>query len=236
MPDKTPSSVSGFYDGIYHYYEAANSFLTLGLDAGWRTKAAGYALASKPAAILDVCCGTGDLTLELLRLSKGGSAVTGADFNDSMLAKARARSGELRFLRAEASDLPFSDGAFNAVTISFASRNLSPDGKNLAKFFREFHRVLAPGGVFVHLETSRPRNRGIRCLFRVYVDFMTGLINFLFPETRAAYAFLAGSIAAFPPPDEISKNIIEAGFREAEVRPLLFGAVAIHIAVKTPPL
>ena len=232
MPDKTPSSVSGFYDGIYHYYGAVNAFLTLGLDARWRAKAAGYALASKPAAILDVCCGTGDLTLELLRLSDGAGAVTGADFNDSMLDKARARSGRIRFLRAEASDLPFPNGTFNALTISFASRNLSPDGKGLAKYFMEFHRVLAPGGVFVHLETSRPQNRLILRLFRAYVRLTTGLVSLLFPGTRAAYSFLAATIASFPPSGEISERILEAGFRNTEVRTLLFGAIAIHTAVK----
>ncbi len=232
MPDKTPSSVSGFYDGIFHYYEIVNAFLTLGLDVRWRAKAAGFAAASGPAAVLDVCCGTGDLTLELFRLLKGRGRVTGADFNDSMLHKARARNSGIRFLRAEASNLPFPDGAFNALTISFASRNLSPDGTSLINYFREFCRVLAPGGAFVHLETSRPQNRLIRYLFHAYVNFMTGLINLLLPETKTAYSFLAGTIASFPPSDEISKRMLEAGFRKTDVRQFLFGAIAIHIAEK----
>lgn len=232
MPDKTPSAVSGFYDGIFHYYGAVNSFLTLGLDARWRTKAAGFAVASGPAAVLDVCCGTGDLAAELFRLSGGRSAVTGVDFNPSMLAKARAGNGGIRFLEAEASSLPFPDGTFDALTISFASRNLSPDGTGLAKYFREFHRVLRPGGVFVHLETSRPSGRFIRPAFHAYVKCMTGLVGLVLPKTREAYSFLAGTIASFPTPEYISSRILRAGFRKTEVRPLFFGALAVHISIK----
>ena len=231
MPDKTPSAVSGFYDGIFHYYETVNAFLTLGLDACWRMKAAKLALASKPAAILDVCCGTGDLALALLRLSGGRSAVTGADFNRSMLAKARARKGKVRYLEAEAENLPFPDGTFDALTVSFATRNLGRE-KDLSGYFTEFCRVLKPGGVFINLETSQPGNRFIRLVFHAYVRLMTGLVTALFPKTKTAYDFLSGTIAAFYPPGELSKIILRAGFSKVEIRPLMFGAIAIHKAIK----
>ncbi|MEI7481750.1 MAG: ubiquinone/menaquinone biosynthesis methyltransferase [Elusimicrobiota bacterium] len=232
MPDKTPSAVSGFYDGIFHYYEAVNSFMTLGLAAYWRTKAAALALVSKPAVILDVCCGTGALTLKLLRLSGGRISVIGADFNRSMLEKARTLAPESQFLETEASHLPFPDDSFDALTISFATRNLCQGGNDLVKYFREFRRVLKPGGVFVHLETSQPSNRFIRLLFHAHVKLMIGLVNAFFPKTKAAYNFLSETIAAFHTPDELSKAISRAGFSKVEAFPLTFGAVAIHKAIK----
>ena len=232
MPDKTPSAVSGFYDGIFHYYEAVNSFLTLGLDDYWRAKAAEFALVSKPAVILDVCCGSGALTLELLRLSKGRIAVIGADFNRSMLAKARILSPEAQFLEAEASHLPFPDDSFDALTISFATRNLCQGGNDLVEYFREFRRVLKPGGAFIHLETSQPHNRFIRLLFHAHSKLMISLVNILFPKTKAAYNFLSETIATFHTPEELLKIFSRAGFSKVEVLPLTFGAVAIHKAIK----
>ena len=231
MPDKTPSAVSGFYDGIFHYYGTVNAFLTVGLDACWRREAAKLALASSPEAILDVCCGTGDLTIELFRLSGGRSAVIGTDFNASMLAKARSRNDRIPFLEAEAGALPFPDGTFDALTISFATRNLG-SGRDLIRYFSEFHRVLKPGGVFVHLETSRPSSRFTRFLFHAHVKLMTGITNIFFPKTRSAYSFLSASIKAFPPAAKVSDLILQAGFRTVATRPLLFGAIAIHTAVK----
>jgi len=233
MPDKNPSAISGFYDGIFHYYDAANSFLTLGLDARWRRAAARVALASKPEHVLDVCCGTGGLAAELHRLSDGRATVTGLDFNEAMLSRARAKNPAVTFVPGEADALPFPDRTFDALTVAFAARNLEYGGKGLLKYFREFHRVLVPGGSFVNIETSQPGNRSIRCLFHAFVRLMTAvLVRFLPPEHRAAYGFLAGTIAVFHSPEELSKLLLAAGFSKVETRPLMFGAVATHRAVK----
>ncbi len=233
MPDKKPSAISGFYDGIFHCYDAANAFLTLGLDGRWRSAAARGILASKPERILDVCCGTGSLSVELHRLSGGRAAVTGLDFNEAMLSKARAKSSAVTFVRGEADALPFPDGTFDALAVSFAARNLKYGGKSLLKYFREFHRVLRPGGSFVNIETSQPGGRFIRSLFHAFVRLMTSvLVRFLPPEHKAAYGFLAGTIAAFDTPEELSKSILAAGFSKVETRPLMFGAIAIHQATK----
>ena len=230
MPTKTPSAVSGFYAGIFLYYDAVNFFMTLGLDGRWRREAARAALALKPARVLDVCCGTGDLSAELLRLSRTPVSVTGLDLNEQMLSKAREKVPGAVFLQGEAGALPFPDAAFDALTISFAARNLSSEN-SLAGYFTEFRRVLKPGGALVNLETSRPGNRFIRFLFRAHIGLMTGLIKTLLPETNTAYDFLAETIAAFYPPGELSQMIIKAGFSKVEVRPLMFGAIAVHKAI-----
>lgn len=231
MPDKTPRAVSGFYDGIFHYYDAVNAFLTLGLDRHWRREAAREALASTPGRVLDVCCGTGDLSAELYRLSPGTISVTGLDFNEPMLSQARKKVPGVEFIRGEAGALPFPDGTFDALTISFATRNLGSE-KALAGYFTEFRRVLKPGGLFIDLETSRPGNRFIRLLFHAHVRLVTGLVNIVFPKTKTAYNFLAETVAAFYSPEELSRIILAAKFSKVKVRPLMFGAVALHTAVK----
>ena len=232
MPDKAPSAVSGFYDGIFRYYEAVNAFLTLGHDVYWRRKAAKMVLAAHPASCLDVCTGTGDLAVLIHGLSAGRIKVTGLDFNEPMLSKARKKVSGVAFLRGEAEALPFSDETFDALTISFATRNLSPGANDLTKYFSEFRRVLKPGGVFLNLETSRPGNSFIRLLFHTHVRLMTALVKALFPKTKAAYDFLAGTISAFYRPEELSDIILKAGFSKVEVHPLMFGAIAVHKAIK----
>jgi demethylmenaquinone methyltransferase/2-methoxy-6-polyprenyl-1,4-benzoquinol methylase len=232
MPDKNPSEISGFYDGIFHYYDAANAFLTLSLDSHWRRAAARLALASRPERVLDVCCGTGSMSGELYGLSGGRAAVTGLDFNEAMLSRARAKNPSITFIRGEADALPFPDGNFDVLTVAFAARNLNDGGRCLLEYFREFRRVLKPGGTFVNIETSQPGSPSIRALFHAYVRLMTAMVRRLSPEQQAAYGFLAGTIASFHTREQLSEILLAAGFSKVESRPLMFGAIAIHSAVK----
>lgn len=231
MPRETVEAVSRFYDGIFNCYDAANRLLTLGLDGGWRAQAAKAALRSSPSSCLDACTGTGDLALLLEKFSAHGTEITGVDFNEPMLSVARKKAPGVRFLRADAARLPFEDGAFGAVTAAFAARNLDADG-DLAGIFREFYRVLKPGGVFVNLETGRPRSAPIRFCFHLYVRLMTALVGALTPKNRPAYAFLSATIRDFHDAGALSALLRRAGFSKVEVTPLMFGAVAIHRAIK----
>ncbi|MFA6434469.1 MAG: ubiquinone/menaquinone biosynthesis methyltransferase [Elusimicrobiales bacterium] len=232
MPDKTPSSISGFYDGIFNCYETANTLLTLGLNAYWRKKAAKTVLAARPGSCLDVCTGTGGLAVLIHELSRGRIDLTGLDFNESMLSKARARTDKIRFLRGEAGALPFPDATFDAVTVSFAARNLAAGPGTLPEIFKEFRRVLKPGGLFVNLETSRPGNIFIRKIFYLYVNAMTALAAVIFPKSKAAYSFLASSIHTFHSAQELTGTLLDSGFASVETAPSFFGAVAVHKAVK----
>jgi demethylmenaquinone methyltransferase/2-methoxy-6-polyprenyl-1,4-benzoquinol methylase len=239
MPDVKISP--GFYDGIHLRYETLNTALTLGLDRRWRRKAAREALALKPKHVLDVCCGTGNLTVELHRLSEGGTVIIGLDFSEAMLSKALEKRSGATFIRGEAGVLPFPDAAFDALTMSFAARNLDEgrrtgrgpgdSGKSLVKYFSEFRRVLKPGGIFVNLETSQPGNRLIRSVFHAAVRFLLAPVRMLSPKNKTAYGFLEQTVAAFYSPEELSKIILAAGFSEVRVLPLMFGAAAIHTAV-----
>ncbi|MBU2573777.1 MAG: ubiquinone/menaquinone biosynthesis methyltransferase [Elusimicrobia bacterium] len=232
MPRKTEEVISGFYDGIFHYYDAANRLLTLGLDGGWRLETAKIALQNSPASCLDVCTGTGELAVLLRKFSKAGTEITGADFNESMLSIARTKTAAVRFIRAEAARLPFKDETFDALTVAFAARNLNAGGKALTETFREFNRVLKPGGVFVNLETSQPQNLFVRRLFHLYVRTMTALIKVIWPGNRPAYSFLSRTVQGFYPPEKLSEILLSAGFSKVESIPLTFGAAAIHRAVK----
>lgn len=233
MPEKNPSSVLGFYAGIFNFYDTANTLLTFGLDRAWRRRAAREALVSSPRSVLDVCCGTGALTRELRRLSKGPVRVTGLDFSAPMLSLAEnaSRGEDITFIKADADRLPFPDASFDVLTIALASRNLNAAG-GLPRYFAEFRRVLKPGGSFVHLETSRPRSRLIGFFFRAYVRLSTAFVAALFPGGRTAYRFLASSMLSFHGPEKITELLLAAGFTKAESRPLMFGALALHQAVK----
>ena len=228
MPDKNPSAISGFYDGIFHYYDAANSFLTLGLDARWR-RAAAWPWPRDPNA-------PGHL-LRDRRLSgnftgfRSGTRSLPAWISTRPCSRWPAKKPRHPVHRTGA--LPFPDGAFDALTVAFAARNLNYGGKGLLKYFREFHRVLGPGGTFVNIETSRPGSHFIRSLFHAFVRLMTAvLVRFLPTEHRAAYGFLAGTIAVFHSPEELSKILLAAGFSKVETARRMFGAIAIHRAIK----
>ncbi|HOW89280.1 MAG TPA: ubiquinone/menaquinone biosynthesis methyltransferase [Elusimicrobiales bacterium] len=234
MPEKTRCSILGFYSGIFRFYDAANSALTLGLDRLWRRAAARAVLAADPDSVLDVCCGTGALTFEIARLARRPVRVRGLDLSEPMLSVARAGKGApgVEFIVGDAARLPFPDSCFDALSISFATRNLAAGGEDLLPFFSEFRRTLRTGGVLVHLETSQPASGLVRRLFRAYTGAATAMAAALAPGGGAAYRFLGGTIASFHGPEELSRLILKAGFSRVSYRPMTMGAVALHTAVK----
>lgn len=234
MPSKTELAIAGFYDGIYLFYESANSLLTLWLDRWWRARAARIARAAAPAAAdaLDVCCGTGDFSLEIGKKFGPSLRLTGADLSEAMLSLAARKLPGARLVRAEAKELPFPDGSFDLVTISFATRNLNIDRQAMLAALREFRRVLRPGGTFLNLETTRPENRFTWALMRLYVKAAIGLLNLISPKSRSSYLFLRNTILTFYTAAEFSGLLSEAGFSGVKTSALFPGAVAVHTAKK----
>jgi demethylmenaquinone methyltransferase/2-methoxy-6-polyprenyl-1,4-benzoquinol methylase len=230
MPSRPELAVAGFYDGIYHFYEAANSFLTLGLDRYWRRRAAGKAREAFPGGCraLDVCCGTGDFALALKKAFGGGLELTGADLSEAMLSSAARKLPGVKLVKAEAKELPFPDGAFDLVTIAFATRNLNIDRDRLLAALREFRRVLKPGGLFLNLETTRPENPAVRFLMRVHVKTLIALLNLISPKSKTSYLFLRDTILGFYTVGEFSGLLREAGFSSVSGSALFPGAVAVH--------
>ena len=234
MPSNKELAIAGFYDGIYHFYGIANSFLTFGLDRWWRARAAGLAKEAAPDALtaLDACCGTGDLSLALRKTFGPGLELTGADLSAAMLSAAKEKLPGMKFVQAEAKALPFPDASFDLVTIAFAARNLNIDKEKLLAALREFRRVLKPGGLFLNLETTRLKNPALWFLMKLYVKAIIGLLNFLSPKSSSSYNFLKDTIMGFYDADEFSVLLAEAGFTEVSCKTLCPGAVALHTARK----
>lgn len=240
MPEKDRGPVARFYDAIAGRYELVNGFLTLGLDGPWRRKAVSFALSGRgpgsagvPLRALDACCGTGDTTGLLFRRLPAGSMVAGADFSATMLALARARLPGVEFTEAPASALPFPDGNFDLVTISFATRNLASSPEGLPACLRECLRVLRPGGTFLQLETSVPPSAFVRFFFRLYVRAAIAFAAALLPRgSREAYRYLGASVLSFMDAEAMDRELLAAGFRDVRHERLFPGAVAVHIAVK----
>lgn len=232
MPSNKELAIAGFYDGIYHFYGLANSFLTFGLDRRWRAKAAGLAREAAPGAraALDACCGTGDLSLALKKAFGPDLELTGSDLSAAMLSAAKEKLPGMKFVQAEAKALPFPDGSFDLVTLAFAARNLNIDREKLLAALGEFRRVLKPGGLFLNLETTRPKNPALWALMKLYARAVIGLLNLLSPKSRSSYDFLRETILGFYDPDEFSALLAEAGFGGASYRTLCPGAVAVHTA------
>ncbi len=215
-------------------YERVNHVLTLGLDVFWRRRAARAAARSGGSRWLDVCSGTGDMARELSRGAPSGTWIVALDFCRPMLDLSAARQpaeGGFEFVLADAARLPFPDAAFDLVTVAFATRNLSLSRAALIATFSEFHRALRPGGRFVNLETSQPRFRPVRFLFRVYVRTFVPPVGRRLSGAHAGYGYLSESISEFYPAEELAGILKAAGFSRVIFRRLMFGAAAVHIAV-----
>ena len=219
-------------------YDLVNRIITLGQDRRWRRLAAVACLAEKPRRVLDLGCGTGDLTINIARLAEKNPEIVGLDYSLPMLARARekaARAGvsdRVNFIHGDASQLPFPDGHFDAVGISFAFRNLTYKNPLGVPHFAEVWRVLRPGGRYVIVESSQPQNRSIRALFHLYLRAFVKPVGIMLSGNRGAYRYLTESAARFYSPPEVREMLISSGFHDISYRPLLLGAAGIHIAIK----
>jgi len=236
MDKPTPSgrSLREIFGEIAGTYERVNRVLTLGLDRGWRRRAARRAARGGGTRWLDVCSGTGEMAQDLARRAPAGTELVAVDFSLPMLARARTKPGLERagFVLADVKRLPFPDAAFDLVTISFATRNINLSREILESTFREFGRVLKPGGRFVNLETSQPADRTIRALFHGYVGLVVRRVGLRMSGTQAGYAYLASSIRGFYGAEELAAILRAAGFDEVSFERLLFGAAAVHVSKK----
>jgi demethylmenaquinone methyltransferase / 2-methoxy-6-polyprenyl-1,4-benzoquinol methylase len=217
-------------------YDRVNKAITLGLDGRWRLEAAQECLAGRPRILLDLCCGTGDLALQLAGLGAGECRVTGLDFSQPMLdlaaRKATERGLGIDWRRGDAAHLPFPEAQFDCVGISFGFRNLVYQTPAADRHLAEVLRVLRPGGRFVIVESSQPRAGLVRWLNHLYLRWFVAWVGSWLSGRTAAYRYLARSAARFYAPAEVEQLLCQAGFAQASSRPLLLGAVSITVAVK----
>ena len=209
------------FDRIAPVYDAMNRVMTAGLDGRWRAETA-TAVVQPGDRVLDSCCGTGDLALACLR---AGGRVTGLDFSEPMLDRARRKSSEVEWVRGDALALPFEDGSFDAATVGFGVRNLADLEQGLA----ELRRVLRPGGRVGVLEITRPRGV-LAPFYRVWFEVLVPLFGRLLPGGWA-YSYLPASVRRFPGPEDLAELLRGAGFEDVRYRLFAGGIVALHTGV-----
>jgi demethylmenaquinone methyltransferase/2-methoxy-6-polyprenyl-1,4-benzoquinol methylase len=225
--DKQPHEVASMFDGVSRRYDVTNTVLSLGLDRRWR-KQTRLTLDPHPRQhVLDLAAGTGVSTAEI---ATTGARAVACDFSLGMLQAGRKRSDRswLPFVAGDATNLPFADGVFDSVTISFGLRNVNDVPRALA----EMARVTRPGGRLVVCEFSRPVWRPFRALYMNYLMRALPWIARRVASNSDAYVYLAESIRSWPAQDELARTIKLSGWSEVSWRNLTGGVVALHRATR----
>ena len=227
-----PPTVRRMFDRIARRYDLLNHLLSANLDRLWRRAAAAETAGAAGLRALDLCGGTGDMTLALLRTGRF-DVVLCCDFAHEMLARAaekfrrRRVSGRCPLVEADALRLPFAGASFDVVTIAFGVRNLA----DARAGFREMRRVLVPGGRLVVLEFSTPTAAGLRSPYRWYLSRLLPRIGDGLSGAAGPYGYLSRTISTFPEPPVLAGWIREAGFAACGWRTKSGGIVAIHTAI-----
>jgi demethylmenaquinone methyltransferase/2-methoxy-6-polyprenyl-1,4-benzoquinol methylase len=225
---KDPSHVSGMFDQVAAGYDRTNTVMTFGNDAFWRAATTRAVAPKRGERILDLGAGTASSSASL---AGSGAQVVAADFSPGMLAEGRRRHGHLpnlSFVEADATNLPFKDGEFDAVTMSYSLRNVQEPKKALAELFR----VTKPGGRIVINEFSTPPGKLFRGLYRFYNAQVLPKVARLAGTNGDAYDYLNESIRDWPDQRTLAGWIREAGWTDVEYRNLSFGIVALHLGRK----
>jgi demethylmenaquinone methyltransferase/2-methoxy-6-polyprenyl-1,4-benzoquinol methylase len=227
--DKRPGEVSAMFDRVAERYDLLNDVLSLGRDRRWRRVVAAAVGAGPGDRVLDLAAGTGT---SARALTGAGAACVACDFSLGMLRVGARRPagngpGRVGFVAGDALRLPFADGVFDAVTISFGLRNVASPAAALA----EMRRVTRPGGRLVICEFSHLKAGALDVIYDWALAVALPRVARALSRNAAAYAYLAESIKAWPGGDELAGQIREAGWSGVRWRGLTMGVVAIHLAI-----
>ena len=231
--EEVPDNIRAMFDTIAPTYDRANHLLSFCLDRMWWTRAARavqQVLTRPDAVILDMCCGTGDLTLALNQYRpSNGVPLLAADFSPNMLALARPKFAghNIIVFEADALALPFPDASLDLVTFAFGFRNLADYAAGLA----ELHRVLKPGGGIAILECNQPGGL-VGWSYSLYFRRVLPLLGGLISGAPRAYAYLPDSVERFPRPPQMKQMIANAGFVQPEWKGYTFGTAGLYRATK----
>lgn len=223
-PEHKRAAVRDMFDRIAPRYDLLNRMMSLGLDQRWRNIALDEIGLGAGDVVVDLACGTGDLT-ELARAR--GAAVVGVDFAREMLRGAQRRHIRADFLQADAAALPLATGSASVALCGFALRNFV----SLPAIFDELARVVAPGGRIALIDVDRPRSALVRAGHSLYFDRIVPLLGGLLSD-RDAYRYLPESTAYLPPDDELRTMLEKSGFSSVRKQRLMLGAAQILFGVR----
>ncbi len=226
-------AVREMFSSIAPRYDLLNHVLSMNVDRLWwnRTARTFVGVLDRPGArVLDLCCGTGDMTFALYRHSKQDSVeIIGADFSHAMLVRAQEKSGrrKIRWIEADALQLPFGSGEFDLVTAAFGFRNLA----NYNRGLNEIYRVLTSGGEVGILDFGEPKGL-IGRIYRFYFHRVLPAIGTVISGVSGPYKYLPASVQRFPPPQEMLQRMRDTGFCDVSWTPYTFGIAGLYRGTK----
>ena len=222
------------FNAIAGHYDLMNSLMSLGMDKRWRQIAVQRVGARPGMNILDVCCGTGQLSMELGNVVGEQGNITGLDFSQNMLDVAEhslahsPHRDRIHFIQGNAMELPFPDHSFDGVTVGWGLRNL-PD---LRQGIQEMARVVKPGGKVVSLDMAKPSFPGFKQVYWLYFEKLVPIMGKIWAKKSSAYQYLHDSAREFPSQQELVRIFAECGLTETNYVNLAGGVVAVVIGTK----
>ncbi len=230
-----PTYVRRMFDAIAPTYDFMNTVMTAGAHHLWRRTTARQIVADDPLVVLDLACGTGDLSFAVMQEAMAPCTILGADFSRPMLNLAQEKHGNLPehrfpivFLQANVLSLPLPDASIDVITNAFLLRNLV----DLDVLFSECLRVLRPGGKFITLEITHPPVPVFRSAFALYFNNVVPVLGNLLVRHQEAYTYLPTSLQSFPNAPNLAEAMRASGFTDVSYRYLGLGTVALHSANK----
>jgi len=234
VPERKAEYVNTMFETIAPHYDLMNRLMTFGMDRGWRNDVVAQAAPPISGRALDVATGTGDIAIALARRVGPRGMVLATDFSEAMMRPGPGKAAKagvgaiVRFMAADALDLPFPDDTFDCVTTGFAMRNVT----DIERAFREMRRVTKEGGRVVCLEVAKPGFLPVRFLHQCYFNWVVPLLGRIITGHREAYRYLPESARNFLPPPALKAIMERAGLRDVRFRRLSLGAVAVHTGTK----
>ena len=236
--EQRAARVGELFGTIARRYDLINDIQSFGFHRLWKRRVLSFARVQPGERALDLCCGTGDLTLAL---AKRGAHATGLDFSEAMLEVAKEKAARLdgslaqqsskskiEFIRGDAQQIPFPENTFDILTIGYGLRNLA----DLDAGLRDMLRVAKPGGRFIALEFGKPANCVWRAIYFSYLKFALPIFGKLFAGNSAAYAYILESLQHYPAQQAVAAKMAEAGWKNIQVVNLIGGIMSIHRAEK----
>lgn len=226
------AQVAEMFDNIAGRYDFLNHFLSAGTDKGWRRKAIAEVIKDKPARVLDVATGTGDMAIATLAAHP--CTITGVDISEGMLDVGRKKivakglEAAITLQTGDSEQLPFADNSFDAVMCAYGVRNF----EHLEAGLADMCRVLRAGGKVVILEFSHPGKFPVKQAYNFYFRYILPTLGKWLSNNSRAYSYLHESVMAFPEGASFCNILEKCGFKEAKATALTFGVTTIYTAIK----